>query len=236
MDTIALVDAQIDGGMSLLDRLREEGVAVDASCWVKAADEDRWSLYIATPLVDEKGPVAGYRTVNEVLRSMGLARVLDSQIKLIGTTNPAAKTIRELQETLPGYKSNVLLGATFAEEVFVYPSTSQQPVTIYGMAFRGGPSAPLHLSFEPHSPHCKLTVEDENGRREYPAQTGIDWVVAVPDRATLERDDTGRAVLGWELHGKHRQSDAQTAFSLAKLGLHGFRFLREPSGTGARSA
>ncbi len=236
MDTIALVDAQIDSGLSLLDRLREEGVTVDAACWAKPGDEDRWSLYIATPLVDEKGPVASYQTVNRVSRSMGLAQVLDSQIKLIGTANPIAKTIRELQKTFPGYKSNVLLGTTFAEEVYVYPFANPKPVTLYGMVFRGAPSGALHLSFEPHSKNAQMTIQEPGGPQEYSAQTGIDWVITVPDRTAWERDDIGRVVLGWDLHGKHRQSDAQTVFSLAKLGLHGFRILHEPSGTEARSA
>ena len=47
MDTIALVDNQIDDGQRLLDGLSEEGIVVRAACWVKPAEEDRWSMYIA---------------------------------------------------------------------------------------------------------------------------------------------------------------------------------------------
>ena len=229
MDTITLVEAQIDDGLSLLDRLRENGLDIDVSCWIKSADEDRWSLYIATPLVDRSGPMVAYREVNRVLRSMGSIQILDSQIKLIGTTNRIAKEVRELQKAFSGHKSRLLLGGMFVDEIYLYAPTGRTPVTIYGLVFRGAPLGTLHLSFEQHSPHSKMTVEGKDGLHEYPAQVGVDWVVAVPDRATLERDKTGRLVLSWELHGKRRQSDAQTVFSLAQLGLHGFRLLREPA-------
>jgi hypothetical protein len=54
MDTVTLVGKQIDDGQRLLDRLGEEGIVVRAACWVKPVEEDRWSLYIATPLMVRK--------------------------------------------------------------------------------------------------------------------------------------------------------------------------------------
>jgi hypothetical protein len=71
MDTVTLVEAQIEDGQRLLDRLVEEGLVVRAACWVKPVEEDRWSLYIATPVVDEKGAAPAYRQVYRVLRSLG---------------------------------------------------------------------------------------------------------------------------------------------------------------------
>ena len=52
MDTITLVENQIDDGQRLLDRLGEESFAIRAAGWVKPVDEDRWSLYIVTSEID----------------------------------------------------------------------------------------------------------------------------------------------------------------------------------------
>jgi hypothetical protein len=116
-----------------------------------------------------------------------------------------------------------LLGDAPVEEVYVYP-LGKTEVKIYGLAFRGEPSHSLHLSLEPHPLPSSLTV---NGT-VYPAETGIDWVVAAPEGATLERDDIGRMVLSWDLHGKREQSSANEVLAFAKLGLHGFRILQAP--------
>jgi hypothetical protein len=112
--------------------------------------------------------------------------------------------------------------------VYVYPLGKTQ-VTIYGMVFRGEPGGALHLSFEPHNPHGKLLVESDRKRNEYPAETGIDWVVAAPEGATLERDGRGLMELAWDFRGNRTRSSANEVWSLANLGLHGFRFLRQPA-------
>ena len=83
MDTVTLVETQIDDGQRLLDQLSDKDFVVKAACWVKPVEEDRWSLYLATPTVDEKGAAAAYRQVFGVLRSLGDAWITDSDIKLV---------------------------------------------------------------------------------------------------------------------------------------------------------
>lgn len=230
MDSVALVDVDIDEGMNLLQRLQEEGLPIDAACWVKPSDEDRWSLFIATPLVERKGITGGYLAVNEVIRGMQLDDVFDSRIKLFGSGTRTAQALRDIQAGRPGERKNVLLGNTFAECVYVYPPPGQKPFTIYGMRFQGAPLAGLYLSFEPQSEHEQLTITNAaGGSQTYPAKTGIDWLVTAPGGAKLEQDHLGRTVLGWDLHGKRTQSDAHVVYSLAKLGLHGFRILQSPN-------
>src|SRR4051812_11137260 len=70
VDTIALVDEMIGDGRRLIHRLVREGIPVTAACWIKPVEPDRWSLYIATPLL-EKGPLRAYGEVLSVLRSLG---------------------------------------------------------------------------------------------------------------------------------------------------------------------
>jgi hypothetical protein len=125
MDTVTLVDEQISDGERLLDRLRQEGIAVRAAGWVKPADEERWSLLVATPLVDEKGPIGAYREVYRVLRSLEDVRVKDYEVKLVGEGQRAAKDLLEAQPRYPaGLQRSRLtsVGGVPVEEVYVYPS------------------------------------------------------------------------------------------------------------------
>jgi hypothetical protein len=230
MDTVTLVENKIDDGWRLLDRLAEEGVVIRAACWLKPVEEDRWSLYIATPVMDEKGPLGAYGQLTSVLRSLGGGWLTSSDVNLVGEKHPlvqdALDLLRRFPHTTPIRSPRTLLGGIPIEEVYVY-SIGKVEVTVYGLVFRGEPGGALHLSLEPHNPHCSLTVESNGQRHVYPAAIGIDSIVAAPEGATLERDKAGEIVLAWDLHGNRIQSGANEVWSLAKLGLHGFRLLRE---------
>ncbi len=236
MDTVTLVDGQIDDGQRLLDRLREEGVDVRAAGWLKPVETDRWSLYIATPVVDERGSTEAYRQVLGALRSLGSDWIDSSDVWLVGTKHPAARDLLDIRQRSPDWvparSRHPLLGGTSAEEVYVYPSAKPVEVTVYGLAYRGDPSHSLHLSFEPPNPKSWLVVEAEGKSHKYPAETGIDWVVAAPAGATLGREGGGPLMLTWNLRGNPVRSDAKEVWSFAKCDLHGFSFLREPAHPG----
>lgn len=232
MDTVTLVENQTDDGQRLLDRLREKEFVVRAACWVKPVEEDRWSLWIATPAVDEKGTLAAYRQLVDVLRSLGDSWITSSDIKLVGEKHPvvqdALDILRRFPHRMPTQSPRPLFGGIPVEAVYVYP-LGKVNVTIYGLVFRGEPSGALHLSLEPHNPHSSLEVGRGEKRNKYLAETGIDWVVAAPEGAKLERNEIGLMELAWDLRGNRVRSSANEIWSLAKLGLHGFRFLREPA-------
>ncbi len=217
----------------MLDRLAEEGIVVRAACWVKPFDRDRWSLYIATPSVKERDTLPAYRQINPVLRSLGDDWITSSDVVLVGEEHLlvpyALEILRRFPHKTPIRSPLPLLGGIAAEEVFVYP-LGKTTVTVYGLVFRGDPTGALHLSLELHNPHSKLTVGRGEERKDSPAKTGIDWVVAAPEGATLKRNGIGLMALAWEdLHGNRMLSSADEVWWFAKLGLHGFRFRREPA-------
>jgi hypothetical protein len=239
MDTVALVEYQIDDGQRLLDRLDEKGIVVRAACWVKPVQEDRWSLYIATPSVDENGTLQAYRQLNGVLRSLGDDWVSSSEVVLVGEKHPlvpdALDILRRFPHRRPIQSPRSLLGGIPVEDVFVYP-TGKTPVTIYSLVFQGDPGGVVHLSLEPHNPHSKKIVENKGQRNEYIAQTGIEGVVAAPPGAKLKRDQTGQMLLVWDdLHGKRVHSSANEVWTLAKLELHGFRFYPDNHAAGIQA-
>ena len=119
------------------------------------------------------------------------------------------------------------------DEVYLY-SLKTVEITLYGLIFEGDPTGALHLSLEPHNPHGALVIGRGAQEVEYPAKVGIDWTIAVPANAKTERDGISRTVLAWDFHGKRTQSDANEVFSLANLGLHGFRIVQEPRADGSK--
>jgi hypothetical protein len=131
MDTITLVNEQIEEGQMLLDRLSGEAIPVRGACWVKPVEVDRWSLYLTTPLVDEQGATAAYREVYRVLRSLPDARITDSDVTLIGTKHAVAKdllgVLRRYSDRLPRLLKEGTFGGMSVEEVYVYPPPKPAP-------------------------------------------------------------------------------------------------------------
>jgi len=236
MDTVTLVDEQIDDGYRLLDQLAEEGFIVRVACWVKPVDEDRWTLYIASPAVDEKGPLDAYGKLGHATRSLTNTCFTGSDIKLVGEKHRVARDLLDIVKRFPGraptWLPNSSLGGIAVEAVYRYPSGKKVEVTIYGLVYRGDPSGGLHLSFKPHKPHQKIIETEPSGVcNEYPAETGIDWVVAAPEGAKLEPDnELGIMKLGWDCGSKRRQSSANEVMALADFGRYGFRILHKPAG------
>jgi hypothetical protein len=221
-----LVENQIDDGRKLLDRLAEAGFVVRAACWLKPVEVDRWSLYIATPAVDEKGPLKAYGQVIPVLESLGDEWITSSDVTLVGAKHPIVKEaldiLRRYPHRTPIRPPRSVLGGIPIEEVYVYP-LGKTEVTIYHMAFPGAPVWPALLAFDPFPSEGGVWLEEEMRHRGKP---GIECVVAAPQGARLERNEMGERVLTWDRHGKPMQSSAKEVWSLANLGLYGFRFLR----------
>jgi hypothetical protein len=125
MDPSTLVESQIDDGRALLAALNRENVPVRAAGWLKPVDEERWSLYIATPLVDEKGPLGAYREVYRVLRTLGPLWLSSSDVKLIGERHPITAGLFDLFQRHPGVAPlrprHPLPTGLPAEDAYVYP-------------------------------------------------------------------------------------------------------------------
>jgi hypothetical protein len=71
MDTYSLVAEQLEAGKQLLAALRREGVPVELVFWHRPDETSRWMFCVATPLVEQDGPLAAARKVVPVRRSFG---------------------------------------------------------------------------------------------------------------------------------------------------------------------
>jgi hypothetical protein len=127
MDSNALVDFQIDAGQRVITRLVRDGFPVEAAFWARTTEEDIWFLYIASPVVEEKGPMQSYRALQASLQQLQGIPLSLSDIKLIGRTNPITRdVITILNNRYPGSLATRYggrrLGDMSIHEIYIYPS------------------------------------------------------------------------------------------------------------------
>jgi hypothetical protein len=120
----ALVENQIDDGKKLTDLLTASGFDVTAAFWVRTAEDGEWTLYIASKVVDEKGPAAAYRAVNDALPKLKNPWISISEIKVIGTSYPMTADVLDLLFRYPGpmpiRSRRPRLGGVPIDEVYIY--------------------------------------------------------------------------------------------------------------------
>lgn len=189
MDTVTLVDKQFRGGERLLDRLAQEGIRVIVAGWVKPADEDRWSLYVATPLVNEKGQIQAYREVYHVLRSLEDVRVKDYEVKLVGEGHRIAGDLLEVQPhhhaRAPQWSGLTSVGGIPVEEVYVYPparpKTTGPRHSVLRFVLRSTEN-PIHI-LSRLNPHGEMALNRTEWRGKEPRSCGIIAVKGRPHSA-----------------------------------------------------
>jgi hypothetical protein len=127
MDQEILVREMIEEGKRLLERLVAEGVPVTAACWVKESENERWYLYIATPLVPEDGVTRqAYMRINTVLRQLEGSFEFDPfRIRAFAASSPVAEAILALYKHHPRrgpirYR-DYRLGDVSVEDAYIYP-------------------------------------------------------------------------------------------------------------------
>ena len=137
MDQDTVVNEQIDNGRRLVAALAEEGVEVRLAFWAKPTEEEKWFLYLAFSVVDDKGSVAAYRLIHDLLRrkpdlwidplevrAVGLNDSLTGAVlaatRLAAPNGPLAAWPRRPQPSMIRF-GRVTLGGVSMEAAYVYP-------------------------------------------------------------------------------------------------------------------
>jgi hypothetical protein len=124
----SLVESDIESGRRLLDELSkiDTQFLVRAAFWLFRPEALEWRLFIATPLVDEKGPARAYTDVQGALRS--LAEPSWISIQDISVVSPADKLVKVIKKAVhvPSGAKGVRLARTrvedtYIEDAYVYP-------------------------------------------------------------------------------------------------------------------
>jgi hypothetical protein len=132
MDQVTLVEAQIEEGRRLIDRLAQEGFSVTVAGWIKTVEDGQWFLYLASPVVDSGGSTKAYRRVFAVMRQMPKPFWIHPlEVKLIGSTTPLAEAVGEIQQHYAGRASmwygGTQLGGVSIEGAYLYLTPSAVP-------------------------------------------------------------------------------------------------------------
>ncbi len=128
MATTALVDkSSIDFGRRVIAALHRAGIPVTVGLWAFAPDSEEWQLTIATPLVDEVGPLAAYGRVHKAIRKAHV----EGQFPLRGIflRSPKDRVIRSLQKESRALENlgredyrlvNASIEGSFVEDAYLY--------------------------------------------------------------------------------------------------------------------
>ena len=93
MDQDTVVAEQTENGKRLIETLAAEGFDVSVAFWAKPTEEGKWFLYLASPVVDERGPAAAYRLVHDVLRKAPDIWIEPLDVRLVGLNDSVAEAV-----------------------------------------------------------------------------------------------------------------------------------------------
>ena len=86
-----MVSEQTESGERLAKALADNGFDVRTMFWLKPTDEEKWFLYLVSPMVDEKGSAAAYRLVLSILRQMPDLWIDPLEIRVVGLNDSLAE-------------------------------------------------------------------------------------------------------------------------------------------------
>lgn len=135
----SLVESEIEEGKKLLDELKkiDTGFPVRSAFWFYRPESLDWRLFIATPLVDQKGPASAYADIQDALRTLGTPLWISMQD--ISVVSPNDKLVRVIKKGvhIPSGVNGVRLTRTrvddtYIEDAYVYRLKPKWAYTVFG--------------------------------------------------------------------------------------------------------
>ena len=128
----SLVESDIEDGRKLLNELRKTDsqfsvphFLVRSAFWLYRAEAFDWRLFIATPLVDQRGPASAYTDVQGVLRSLAKPlRISLQDISVVSPNDKLVKVMKKAAHVPTGFGGARLartrVNDTYIEDAYVY--------------------------------------------------------------------------------------------------------------------
>jgi hypothetical protein len=107
----------IQAGRDLIDALDREQVPIVAAYWLFDDETSRWTLVLASPVVEQSGPREFYRKVGEILRASGIEALILSHVTGVPSDDPIVVRLRNALKNVPA--GEVRLTGNFLEGMFV---------------------------------------------------------------------------------------------------------------------
>jgi hypothetical protein len=128
MATTTLVDKNsIDLGRRVIASLSRAGIPVALGLWAFTSEPEEWRLTIATPVVDELGPLAAYSKVRKALQKAGIED--EFPLMHVFLRSPKDRVLRSLQKESHALANlgredyrlvNASIEGSFVEEAYLY--------------------------------------------------------------------------------------------------------------------
>ena len=126
MDQGSLVIDQISAGAAFVSEL-DKSLSVKIASWVKAFDDDKWILFVASDKLNQVDIREAYGEVLRLARQMPELGIDPLEVKLAGSDDAVARALLELQGWYPAtklrthYRGLALAGVSI-EEAIIYGS------------------------------------------------------------------------------------------------------------------
>jgi hypothetical protein len=135
MDQGTLVSINLAGGWRLIDALEQRGFPITAAFWAKLDEYEKWILYIASPVVDERGRQAAYLAVHEAMGDDPVWEAMPFRVSVLSEQDPMAKVAADAVKPKVAAGSSTAakpyhgmtrydersLGGHYHDGVFIYP-------------------------------------------------------------------------------------------------------------------
>ena len=128
MDSTTLVTPDIPVGRRITEALDSAAIPLTASLWFFDPDASEWRLIVASPQVDEIGPLKMYGLIQKVLKK--LINQIDLPLRKISAVSPNDPLIRLLRSAVKTgtgisgirFTHNTINGV-FVEDAYIYRLT-----------------------------------------------------------------------------------------------------------------
>jgi len=95
------VTPPLDGGWRLVDSLHGRDFKVDVAFWARLTGEEKWILYLASPMVDEQGAGTSYQLIHALLREGPEWGVDPFAVIVLGVGNLMARAASDIIQPKP---------------------------------------------------------------------------------------------------------------------------------------
>lgn len=153
MATAALVDRDLEVGRKIIGVLARAGIPVTVAFWAHVPQTDEWQFFVATPLVDSKGPRSAYEQVLKLLsNNEGIDAELPwRRIFLRSPKDPTLKMLEKQSRVVQHDQFSVVnapIAGSFIEDAYVYSGAID--IQEIGNIPKGSPNK-YYVTYAPYS-------------------------------------------------------------------------------------